>query len=469
MRARREKMRFDSGIRLSHQERRVDSYLTSLRDELIARYKQTKHFPPSLPFYKYRDEIRETELYRFLKGMPKGGILHIHIFSTAPIEWILDHAIMEPGCFVCWPRDRDAAHIKGQLGFFAPGEVPEGYLPVKDVIEQTPDFPALLRSLLTVDVGDAILTNLQIWSEFNKIFQRLERLISYQPVFTKYYKAAFQRLLEDNIDYVELRAGFVELYDLEGNRWDFRGIADLYRQIRNDIREEHPTFDLKLIYSGLRCQSRQEVWNAVEQAVALRKEWEESNFILGFDLVGEEDAGYTTRYFLPNWIKLKDYLKQKGTTFPFYFHDGESDWPNDENLYDAYLLGSRRIGHGFNLFRFPNLEQCMKRDGVALEVCPISNQALGYLKDLRIHPASGYLNRGVPCVICSDDPGIFGNDGLAYDYWQTVVAWNLDLSALKQLAMNSILYSGMTEKEKQIAMNNWEKAWSNWIDDLDDR
>jgi adenosine deaminase CECR1 len=69
----------------------------------------------------------------------------------------------------------------------------------------------------------------------------------------------------------------------------------------------------------------------------------------------------------------------------------------------------------------------------------------------------------VPCVLGKDDPGIFGNDGLTYDYWEAVVAWNLDLRAVKQLALNSLMYSAMTEAEKRVAIEHWQKSWDRWI------
>jgi adenosine deaminase CECR1 len=220
---------------------------------------------------------------------------------------------------------------------------------------------------------------------------------------------------------------------------------------------------VKLIYSGHRRASATDVWTQLKQAVELRKAWTDRNFILGFDLVGEEDAGHTTEYFLPDWVKLRSHLAEQKTTLPFFFHDGESDWPSDENLYDAFLLGSRRIGHGFNLFRFPTLQKQVKSHQVAVEVCPISNQQLRYVSDLRMHPASGYLNQGIACVIGSDDPGIFGNEGLSFDFWEAVVAWDLDLRSLKQLALNSLLYSGMTELEKSAAIAHWQASWDDWV------
>src|SRR5262249_5108751 len=148
---------------------------------------------------------------------------------------------------------------------------------------------------------------------------------------------------------------------------------------------------------------------------------------------------------------------------PFYFHDGESDWPSDRNLYDAFLLGSRRIGHGFNLFRFPTLQTLFHRDRIAVEVCPISNQQLRYVSDLRTHPAYGFLTRGIPCVLSNDDPGIFGNDGLSFDFWEAVMAWKLGLRDLKQFAFNSLSYSGMSEAEKANALSEWKTAWRQWV------
>ena len=455
-------LRFDAKIRLSATEQRVDAQLADLRTELIRRYRSQKRFPPAEPFYAVKSEIEKTRLYEMLREMPKGGVLHIHTSSTAPADWIVRMGIREPGCYVCWPDDHGDA-IRGQLGFFRPEKVPGGYQLVADVLRRDPKFPNKLLGLITINSGDDQLDGLEIWTKFNQTFQRTGGLIAYRPVFERYYTVAFESLLADNVTYVELRAGFGSLYDLDGNTWDYRDRAQLMWRIRNRVRETHPEFDLKLVYSGHRWAGDPAIWPKLEQAVELRKAWQQHNFLVGFDLVGEEDSGHTTEFFLPDWIKLKAYLEQRETTLPFYFHDGESDWPKDENLYDAYLLGSKRIGHGFNLFRFPDLEKRLTADNVAVEVCPISNQVLRYVADLRIHPAAGYLNRGVPCVLGNDDPGILGNDGLSYDFWEAVMAWNLDLRALKQLARNSLLYSAMTDDEKSVAIARWEKSWERWI------
>ena len=46
----------------------------------------------------------------------------------------------------------------------------------------------------------------------------------------------------------------------------------------------------------------------------------------------------------------------------------------DENLIDAIMLNTTRIGHGYAIVKHPGLKKMIKEKDIALEICPISNQ-----------------------------------------------------------------------------------------------
>lgn len=67
------------------------------------------------------------------------------------------------------------------------------------------------------------------------------------------------------------------------------------------------------------------------------------DIIVGFDLIGQEDRLST---FVSHSKELIGLAKE---ATPFFLHAGETNWYGhnaDENLYDAVLLNTKRIGHG---------------------------------------------------------------------------------------------------------------------------
>ena len=346
--------------------------------------------------------------------------------------------------------------------------------------------------------------------------------MAYQPFYFAYLLNTFAVHSEDNVQHIEIRAlcgtkGLGDMYVLDSDEVvSGDDVVDTYRQALKKFQSEiDSSFTMKLIISSLRVfdpetikEDVEEVRASVERSDELRRKHDvqrqlvsliavavafssltpfhrhkhplirdslrssqavrlytaHRDLLIGFDLVAEEDPNHRTLDYLDVWMELMEWEEKLGFELPLYFHDGESNDRNNTNIVDAVMLGSRRIGHGVNSYFFPVLFEEMKERDTVLEVNPLSNQILRYVDNLELHPVNGFIASGVDVVLAADDPGAFGYTGLSYDWWAGMMAFQLDLASLKQLALNSLTYSGLEGPELDFAMSGWEKSWDTWVE-----
>jgi adenosine deaminase-related growth factor len=183
------------------------------------------------------------------------------------------------------------------------------------------------------------------------------------------------------------------VYALNGTVYDSVFVTQLMQEAAAEIRLEYPFFSLRMIYATSRTGSEPRVFDQLTEALSLRERW--PGFVLGFDLVGNEYTGHSLLYYLDDFLAFQNVSDASAVGLPYYFHAGESMYAENTNLYDAVLLHTRRIGHGFALSKFePVLSRIIRERQICLEVCPISNQVLKLVEDLRNHPAVNFLHLG---------------------------------------------------------------------------
>ncbi|XP_069019694.1 adenosine deaminase 2-A isoform X1 [Embiotoca jacksoni] len=453
-------------VALTDAERRLDTRLLKMKEKEILR----ADFPPAMHFFKARHLIRASPIFSLLQKMPKGGALHVHDFSMVDVEWLVKDATYRPHCYVCFT---DSQSIRFIFSCRWPKPLPR--CSQWSLLEN-------LRAKMgnATDLDDSITANLTlftdrdpeaaypsqdaVWDRFEEAFRAAWGLVTYAPVFRDYYYQGLRQFYTDNVVYLELRALLPEIYELDGSTHDTAWTLKTYRDVTRQFTENHPDFfGARIIYTVNRGVNTSVMSRVVEEAMELQRDF--PDIMAGFDLVGREDRGR------PLW-DFRDALSlpaQRGITLPFFFHAGETDLEGtevDQNLLDSLLFNTSRIGHGFALLRHPVAKDLSRKRRVAVEVCPISNQVLKLVKDMRNHPAAALMSEGHPVVISSDDPAMFGASGLSEDFYEAFVGLGgvrSRLGSLKQLAINSIRYSSLTPKQQEKALALWQRKWDKFV------
>ncbi len=137
-------------------------------------------------------------------------------------------------------------------------------------------------------------------------------------------------------------------------------------------------------------------------------------------------------------------------------HGGELRGPEHiRTCLDA--LHAARLGHGVRAGEDPDLLRRIVDAGVALEVCPVSNVALGVYSDLTSVPLPALLDAGATVALGADDPLLFGSR-LAGQYATMRAAHDLSDERLAELARMSLRASRAPEDLRAAALADID-AW----------
>ncbi|KAF1387283.1 hypothetical protein PFLUV_G00103790 [Perca fluviatilis] len=439
---------------LTDAEQRLDTLLFQMKQEEMVR----ADFPPAMHFFKARDLIRTSPIFSLLQKMPKGGALHVHDFAMVDVEWLVKNVTYRPHCYMCFTDNQSIRFIFSSgwpkaLPRCSPWALLEN---LRAKVINTTDLDNSIMGNMTLftdqDPETVYPSQDVIWDTFEQVFQAAWGLVTYAPVFRDYYYQGLTQFYMDNI------------YELDGSTHDTAWTLKTYQEVTRQFTADHPDFfGARIIFTIHRGVNASVMARVVEEAMKLQRDF--PDVMAGFDLVGREDRGRPLWYF-------RDALSlpvERGVTLPFFFHAGETDLEGtevDQNLLDALLLNTSRIGHGFALLRHPVAKDLSRKRGVALEVCPISNQVLKLVNDMRNHPAAALMAENHPVVISSDDPAMFGASGLSYDFYEAFVGFGgirSHLGSLKELALNSIRYSSLTAKQKEKALALWQRRWDKFV------
>ncbi|PRP85858.1 hypothetical protein PROFUN_06132 [Planoprotostelium fungivorum] len=283
----------------------------------------------------------------------------------------------------------------------------------------------------------------------------------------RYIKENLSYAASEHIYYQEFRVNFLlpTMTDERGeNSVSHDDWMDIFQQVLDETPRTKIFWGYKIIFCTIRSIDRDMMRSSMDECIRLKLKY--PNLICGFDMVGQEDKGHPLSYFEEELWQFKRKQIESKVEIPFVFHAGETlddGGPVDHNLYDAIAWGTKRIGHGFSLYRHPHLMRTCHQRNIAVECCPISNELLRLTSSILTHPLSSLLANDVPLCLNSDDPSIFTNVGLSFDYFQLLIASeSTSLIGAGELGRRSIEYSLMDDAEKEVARGYYEELWEEY-------
>lgn len=448
--------------------------------------KGTSNIYPGMMFLLAKEKMEQSKLWKIVKKMPKGALLHCHMSAMGDLQYIFDIA-METEDF-CISSDvplttKDAIskaairfkHVKDssqrKSTIWTESYEPHYCEPLAMAADAYVDggrdgFVKCMADRLSIGPEMSLDHNMgvgEVWRKFTTSFRTVDSLLRYEPVWRRYVYHVLTQLHEDGVRWVDFRCDFVNPFTSIGAAEpdkDFSNMLNIFSQEleRFKLSEEGKGFwGARFIWTSMRMFGIRGIAEDMQEAIKMKIKF--PTLIAGYDLVGPEELGRPLADLVPELFWFKKRCREALVDLPFYFHAGETLGTGDEvdeNLFDAVLLGTRRIGHGFSLYKHPLLIDMIKDKKILIESCPISNEVLRLTSTVLSHPLPALLARGVPCALSNDDPSLLGHagSGMSHDFWQALQGWeSLGLEGLASMAENSVRWATFDDCDAR----QWQK------------
>jgi aminodeoxyfutalosine deaminase len=253
---------------------------------------------------------------------------------------------------------------------------------------------------------------------FLKSFVWVNKRLRTPDDYTRVARRLFERLESEGVTYAEviLSAGVV--------LWKEQNLPAVYDALVREAARSRIT--VRWIFDAIR-QFGPEPAKPVFDLAAERV----GEGVVAIGLGGDEERG-PARLFADLYREARD----RGLRLTC--HAGETTGP--ASVWEALEIGSERIGHGIRAIDDAALVAHLAAKNIPLEICITSNLRTGAVASLAAHPVRKLYDAGVPIILNSDDPALFGCS-LTSEYALAAREFGFTKSELAGLTRNAFRYA----------------------------
>lgn len=176
-------------------------------------------------------EIEKSDVFKILRHLPKGGILHAHDTAIVSLDYKLYNLTYRENLYAC--------NVNGtlKLKFFNNPDNECDWQSLSEMRRNPVQADAINErikrqmTMITENPRNAYDTVDKAWKKFNSIFAFMRSWLSYRPVYEDHFYRGLQEFHDDNIMYVELRATLSSLYELDGRTYGAVEVAQIHKNV----------------------------------------------------------------------------------------------------------------------------------------------------------------------------------------------------------------------------------------------
>ncbi|KAK4657715.1 hypothetical protein QC762_200460 [Podospora pseudocomata] len=287
----------------------------------------------------------------------------------------------------------------------------------------------------------------------------LRGMLYYEPIFRKFLRHLLVQLMEDGLSWSELRLTFPLDYYRTGSESPEPDSDQLFvvigqeaasycRQATttpDDPGQRPPFWGLRIIWSTTRNQDQRSIIEDADSCIATKMIW--SDLVAGYDLADTDALGRSLTDMLPELFWFRKQCALEEVEIPFFLDAGGGiDGAGECNLFDALLLGTRRLGNAPSLYRHPRMMEAVKDKRILVESCLVPGKG-----DISNHPLLALIAQGVPCALSLGDAKEHAREGaglgMTHQFWTALHAWeSLGLAGIGSLAENSVRWAAFEDQ-----------------------